>query len=476
MKTPSARSLAGALLLAAIGTLPLCAAPIDELLTGLRAEVEKSLLEAKASKTSTYTTSEIERHMTRLETALSKDSFDEAEQALNQLATAKLTLEAKEKISQLQKEIPKASEERQKAQAAQITATIEKAGKACLAAKTESDLDPILLELGTLKKARYDSSGTTNEVRQRLNNRLEGAIRFVNRWQDSLAQSARGFDTQARTIMRELADPTVGSYYPILTRAEIVSRMGKDIDTTGEDLLKSIKSLDDIPQVTADLNKMVRESRSSGGYENSAILNDLAQISRAHGAFKAGNYGSALMTSSQWEGTSGPRSGEINRIKGMLVLQVLPKFLELPESPQPKAEENASEFLLRVAGEGASQGDWSKVSRALDAYRLVAFGYRQPPAWVVAEIDASQQFLAGQSLEKARRFAPAVLAYQRAVKVTGKYSPQKAATERLAVLEKEHPNEFAEAGKEPQVRELLDLLNSGAIIRAPSLPATPAAY
>ncbi len=476
MKTPSARSLTGALLLAALSTLPLCAAPIDELLAGLRAEVEKSILEAKVSKASNYLTSEIERHMTRLETALSKDSFEEADQVLNQLATSKLTLEAKEKISQLQKELPKASEERQKAQAAQIAATIEKAGKACLAAKTEADLDSILLELGALKKTRYDSSSANNEVRQRLNNRLDGAIRFVNRWQDSLVQSARGFDTQARAIIRELADPTGGSYYPILTRAEIVSRMGKDVDTTGEDLLKSVKSLDDIPNVTSELNKMARETRSSGGFESSVMLNDLAQISRAHGAFKAGNYGSALTTTAQWEGTSGPRSGEINRIKGMLVLQILPKFLDLTENPQPTAGDNPSEFLLRIATEGAGQGDWVKVSRALDAYRLVAFGYRQPPAWVTAEIEACQQFLAGQNLEKARRFVPAVLAYQRAVKVTGKYSPQKAATERLAALEKEHPNEFAEAGKEPQVRELLDLLNSGAVIRTPALPAAPAAF
>jgi hypothetical protein len=156
----------------------------------------------------------------------------------------------------------------------------------------------------------------------------------------------------------------------------------------------------------------------------------------------------------------------------MLLTAILPKFLELADNPQPKENENPSEFLLRIAADGSGQGDWAKVARALDAYRLIAFSYRQPPAWVTAELQACQEFLAGQSLEKARRYVPAILAYQRAVKVVGKYSPQKAAIDRLATLEKEHATEFAEAGKEPQVRELLDLLNAGAIIRTPP-PLSP---
>jgi hypothetical protein len=324
MKTRLSRSIAGALALAAIAILPLSAATVDELVGALRVEVEKSIADAKASKTGNYTATEIERSMTRLESALSKDSFEEAEQALNQLATAKLTVEAKEKISQMQKELPKAIEDKQKAQAALITATIEKAGKACLAAKTESDLDPILLELGALKNTRYTGSSSNNEVRQRLNTRLEGTIRFVNKWQDSLLQSARGFDVQARAIIRELAESSAGSYYPVLSRAEIVSRLGKDVDATGEGLLKTIKSMDDVPNVVAELSKLARDNRSSGAYENSQLLNELTQINRAHGAFKGGSYGSALMTTAQWEGTSGPRSAEIMRIKSMLLTAILP--------------------------------------------------------------------------------------------------------------------------------------------------------
>ncbi|MDB6175719.1 MAG: hypothetical protein JWL59_5030 [Chthoniobacteraceae bacterium] len=461
------KSLGAALALAA---LPLHAATIDELVAGLRAEIEKSLAEAKAAKPGAASSNayEAERLISRIENGVARENFDEVDQSLNQLAVTRLSIEAKERVSLLQREIPKAAEERQKTFVAQVGAAIEKAGKACLTAKAESDLDPVLGELGALKKQRSDSGSGFSEPRQRLNARLEGAARFVNRWQDYLVQTARGYDATARNLLRELADPSGSSqYYPILSRTEIVARLGKEQDVTADDVVRGVKSLDELSKAIADLTRMSREStnRTFGASESGALLNEINQIARAHAAFKAGNYGSALLTAAQGEGTGGLRSPESMRLKTLLVLEVLPRFLELPDNPQPQAGENPSEFLLRLAGESVAQNDWPRVARILDAYRLTAFGFRQPPVWISADLESCQQFVAGRNLEKAGRFVPAILAYQRAVKTSGKYSAQNAATDRLISMEKEHPDAFAEAGKEPQMRELLDALRPAATQR-----------
>ena len=162
-------------------------------------------------------------------------------------------------------------------------------------------------------------------------------------------------------------------------------------------------------------------------------------------------------------GISSAASGEIIRLKTLLLAEILPRHLELPDNPQPKPGENPSDFLLRLAAEGAAQDDWSRVARALDAFRATAYGFHQAPAWVAADLDACLALVTGQNLEKAGRFAPAMLAYQRAVKSAGKYSPHQRASARLAALEKEQPAAFAEATKDAPLREILEALR----------PATP---
>ena len=438
---------------------------LDELVAKLRVEVDKSVAEAKASKTSgTASTYQLDQSLGRLESAIARENLEEADQALTQLAVARLTIEAKGLINQLQREVPKAAEERQKALVTQVGAAIEKAGKACLAAKTETDLDAALADLGALRQRRADSS---SDQRQRLNARLDSVIRFVTRWQEFLAQKSRGYESTARGILRDLADPSSSSgnqYYPLVARDEIIARLGKD--STPDDILRAIKNLDDLPKVIAEIQRLNREDmRRSSAYDASTPINDLTNLAKAHAAFKAGSYGTALQIAAQIGGVSGAASGEIIRLKTLLLAEILPRHLELPDNPQPKAGENPSDFLLRLAAEGAAQDDWSRVARALDAFRATAYGFHQAPAWVAADLDACQSFVTGQNLEKAGRFAPAVLAYQRAVKSAGKYSPHQRAAARLSALEKDQPAAFTEATKDAPLREILEALR----------PATPGA-
>lgn len=471
MKIPRPHLLLCALAASLVATSSLRAEGLEELLAKLRVEVDKSIAEAKATKSnSTSSSYQLDQNLARLEAALVRENFDDADQALTQLAVAKLTIEAKGVINQLQRELPKAAEERQKSLVLQVGAAIEKAGKACLAAKAETDLDVPLVELGALRPRRAESA---SEQRTRLNTRIDSAIRFVTRWQEYLAQKARGYEGTARGILRDLADPSSSGnqYYPLVSREEIIARLGKD--STPDDVLRTIKNLDELPKAIAEIQRMSRDSemRRSSAFDGSTPINDLNNLAKAHAAFKAGSYGMALQLASQVGSVMSSGSAEAIRLKTLLLAEVLPRYLELPENPQPKAGENPSQFLLRLAAEGATKDDWSRVARALDAFRATAFYPNQAPAWVAADLDACQAFVAGQNLEKASRFGPAVIAYQRAVKSGGKYSPHERAAARLAAIEKEQPTAFADATKDASLRELIETLRpAGASTLAPRFP------
>ncbi len=288
MKIP-ALLLAAALALVTVAR----AAEFDDLLARLHAEVEKSVTESKGIKGgSSYSTYEPEHLLTRLDAAVLRDGFDEADQVLTQLASARLSAASKELISQLQHELPTLAAERQAHFAAQVNAAVEKAAKACQTAKEEKDLDPILVELSGLKKARSD--GSNSEARNRLHARVDGAARFVARWQDYLLQQARGFESTARAILRELADPATFSgnqVYPLLPRQQILARLGEE--TTPEESLRKVKTLDELPAALAELRKQAAGADGRRGYSSSLLdgsyqSSELFQIEKAHAAFKAG--------------------------------------------------------------------------------------------------------------------------------------------------------------------------------------------
>lgn len=458
------------------GAAPLSAASVDELLAQLRVEVERQVAEAKASKNgSSAMIYDSERTVGRLEDAINRESGDEIDSVLRQLTTSRLSPAAKELISQLQKEAPKFIDERQKAFAEQVSAGIEKAAKACRQAKTAPEMETAIAQFSALKPR--NQNGRTTEQQTRLVQRIDSVLRFMTRWQDSILQASAGYDGAARNILRELADPS-SSYsgnqnYPLLTRAEIVARMGKESEATVEDILRGVKTLDELPKAIADLQRLSQEPRRGVSMmEINSPVGELTQISRGHNAFKGGAYDGALASVS----TDAPyvqaigSSPELTRLRNLLLTEVLPKYLELPDDPKPKANENASDFLLRLAKESAGKEDWARVARILDAYRQVAFGRVQTPAWVDADIDACENFASAANLEKAGRFAAAIQAYQKVLTKIGRYAPTAAANDRLLALQKSQPEAFKETGQLGPMKEALDAILSQRKARAPQSP------
>jgi hypothetical protein len=223
-------------------------------------------------------------------------------------------------------------------------------------------------------------------------------------------------------------------------------------------LLRAVKNLDDLPPVIAQLTKAAtpRRYRSSITFDPSATVFELNQIHKAHTAFKAGYYNQAFQvgTVAPYGGGGTVSSLETVRLRSLLLAEVLPRFLEVSGAGELKPGENPSQFLVRLADEATAKGDWDKVQRVLDAYRLSAFASRAP-AWLQGEITACAAFLTGQNFEKAGQFALAVSSYQNVLRQSGsKHAPLKEAGERLAAIKKAHPEAFAAVPKEAELRDV----------------------
>ena len=435
------------------------AADVTALVGKLGAELKKTAEAAKTTekgpgRSGSYNAYEGERaqgQQAKLENALARESFDEAQQALSQLAAARLTPEAKELVVQIQKQLPELQEKQSAAFLVQVDEALVKAADACLSARKDSDLDAALGRLNALRQRRTDSFGNTTEPRMRANTKLEGAIRFLGRWQEYLTQSAAGYDAAAASILRELAEMPNG--YPLLPRSKILARIGPEAaaDTPPPDApLRAVKDLDDLPKALAELSRAGTTRRSLGDVfasSGGSLSGEVGRLAQGHAAFKAGFYGQAFAVACASDAGSLPGSREVLRLRMLLLSEVLPRYLELPEAGRPKAGETASDFLLRLAAESAAKGEWDQLHRILDAYRQSAFGLR-PPAWLEADLATCAAFIAGRNLEEAGCFAAAAASYERALKQVGKFGPAKAAVVRLAVIAKEHPEALAAAAKE----------------------------
>ena len=447
--------------LAFLITAPLRADEVGELLNKLQIQTAKSIEMLRDDKGRDR--SDLDRiynDLLRLQNDLAPDTFDgaNAQRMLSQLATSKLSPEARAIVSKISILLPGLTEANEKNAAIRINAALEKAAAACLSAKKESDLDVVLIELNARRQRSPDRPAST--LRLREGSKLDDSIRFVGRWQDYLAKAAGGYTLAANKLLHELADNP--SPFPLLTHSQILTKLGPpELKPESPDVpLRAVKNLDDLPPVIAQLSSRATEMSymvsGSVSDELLAVLNDLKMIEKGHLAFKSGAYSQSLQVVSHRTGWGGRVSSlEANRLRGLLLAEVLPHCREVPGNEEMKPGENPSQFLLRLADEATAKGDWDMVQRTLGTYHLVAFEVKAP-AWLQGEITACAAFLAGQNLEKAGQFSSAVRSYQSVLKQAGKRVPTKEAGDRLAAIQKDHPEAFTAAMKEAEIRDLIE--------------------
>jgi len=215
--------------------------------------------------------------------------------------------------------------------------------------------------------------------------------------------------------------------------------MFKDIDS----VLRDLRTPADLSGVSRRL--VAYDSFSGAGSdETRALRNDVNALIRLAAAVEDGRIGDYVNYQNAVSGDVPHRwSSATREVRRQLILRVIGVSTGLSDLGQPKEGEAIDAMLLRVADEAVKKGDWRRVLAVLDALRRYAYSNSQPPLWLAGEIDSAQTFLAARQYEDAGEFAFAMSHYRAVLRNTGKHVPVKEASDRLAVLRKDHPELIA---------------------------------
>lgn len=379
---------------------------------------------------------------------------------------AEISPELKTLLDGLATDLPQLAQQRVDRWVAEIDALVKGAGAACLAAKTEADLDPVLRELSHAA-SRMSPDSARNEAEQRAQRRLQSAIHTVSAWQDYLAHLTLGNPAGASAVLKRL---TESNEYPIIAHAEIEKRISsptpaKKAETApGEKLavLNNVQKIEDLESALVEIRRM------QTGDEIASLRPVLQAFDRLVGAIAAWHAGFvgeafqvALNTAPNPSSVPPEWAAQLNRLRGLLLVKVLPQYLELGEERVPNPEETASAYLLRLCEELLQQKRFAETVRVLETYRMVAFSgaATQAPSWVAADIEGLRAFSAATRLASAGSRAEAINNFRKAAEAAGKFTPSAVAAEQMAELQRAYPEEAKTAARLAETEALYQRLN-----------------
>jgi len=411
---------------------------------------------------------------TQFQSGIARGQYENSRNMLAELLDAMPTPQGKQIVIQLQQALPEEVKASKDALAAQVAALRDKAASICLAAKKESDLDPLFDEIEGMQIAL----GPGLDAREQ--EKLSATREFLVQWQKYLAQNSNGYEAAALAILRSIRDNPTS--YPLMPLANIDSQIDL-LAQSGpaervEKVLSGLKTLDELPAAIEAIQSISHEDAQ--GLPTPGILNELERLESGAVALKSGDYAAALAATiirpqdatkfvEYGLESGGPmpsgvaESAEYDRfpkdadslepeianviysLRGQLLSAVLPAYIALQGNPRPMPGEDPSQYLIRLAGEAAARSDYGAVSQILSAYRVCAFD-GAPPPWVDSAIAGCTTYFQGQKLEQAGSFAAAIVAYHRVLEqAPGRFNPVDLATARIAALRKDHSTEFDKA-------------------------------
>src|SRR4029079_96382 len=113
------------------------------------------------------------------------------------------------------------------------------------------------------------------------------------------------------------------------------------------------------------------------------IIKPFERLAAAAASMRAGFYTEAfrIATGTMYGEVSAPTPDwepDFSRLRGDLLVAVLPKYLEVPELLPPNQGENAAEYLLRSVEELIKNARFAECVRVLEVYRTVSFDGSAP--------------------------------------------------------------------------------------------------
>ena len=141
---------------------------------------------------------------------------------------------------------------------------------------------------------------------------------------------------------------------------------------------------------------------------------------------------------------AGAFSTEIETLRQKIIRDLLSQLLRAPELKQaPMADQPLDAALDSLCKKLASEGAWQRLLEMLKAREWSGLLSAEKGLANKDAIHSIKAFLAGQNFELAEEWADAADAYEAAIQTKADGAPIKEASERMKILEKEHPEAFS---------------------------------
>lgn len=371
----------------------------------------------------------------QLRAALSRPESSQQEESLNQVLVAYDSEPVRAALEKLRLALRAEREARQKAFVARVQTTLDQTRKAIQNARTAADLDDVLLELTLVQEWRDSVSPDVQTLLARVRNARE----FTIHWQDYLAHLGAGRTKLAEQSLQSASRMTNAEMLP---RSEILARMGElkeDAQTSPfvplREIIAKTKTLDDLPAAIDALREKVKPPYQ---YDDPAWMlhNELVHIHTCYVEFKAGMPTLLQIRPSL---VQNPPNSDALALATPLKLQLMrlafPRFLRIEQAPAP--DESLDQYVDRILKLALERCDARLIARIAQLQTIVNATYQTPE--YSKGLDA---LLAAQNQDEAGQFAPAVVSYQRALRIGGDLTPAKPIGVRLKAIQAAYPAEY----------------------------------
>lgn len=328
---------------------------------------------------------------------------------------------------------------------AQVDQLVADTRETCLAAKTSSDLDALLVRCAALQMQRM---GQDNVFGQRTTQKLNGLIFTLENWMRFLDFRAAGNAPAANEALRRLFGER--AQFPVLTQPEIQTQfMPEPIsDVSPPGMIKHIygglRTPGDLPAAIERLNSFTNNPMTR---DNTAFLTTdkerLEGLRRASELLNRNEVNAAIQEIERAILSTGYSEGQkqFESVRDQLTRQALTMKLSALLGMQPKPEEDLQEFIARALIQLQEKGDYSAMLDVIRSFERLAWPGRGSP--LATDRVAIQRFLAAQRFESVGDAVAAVNDYRHVVgTIDGKYAPIKEATAALERLKSKNPEAF----------------------------------
>ncbi|MFA6287586.1 MAG: hypothetical protein WC661_09405 [Opitutaceae bacterium] len=350
---------------------------------------------------------------------------------------------------------------------AEVDALLAKSAQACLAATKPADLDEPLKALAPYQRPN-DDQARRSMIDYGAQQRASQMFRFVTRWQDYLGASQSGDAArvkQALYELRDLIDPTLiprSKLFELPPKADATpttNAPANSVASAQETLslvlgrLEKVANLDELEPVAKDLGTVMRNRDDHRLQEIWLVVTSLLgdRKALASGQVNPGLFfkNGRLVSPAANPYCSETMASALRRLSVELQRETLRSVFKDSGIPLA-ADESVDAYILRVAQASAAAENWEYTLRTLEFYRAL-FSGTAAPAWIEREMQSCTTYVTARRLDEAKQIPQSILAYQDALRATGRLTPVALISARLADFKARQPEAFDIAARLPRV-------------------------